>query len=198
MHGSRLMVQHVVLLLEVLHEIATHAHKINSDVELRLKLQRLPMAAQMPDPPLLRLETESYQAYIASLQRLYSDQPDVVMGAQVETRLVKVFEDVLSLYLNTATEPSNQRQVEEIGTNPWHLPLGTSKRKELNSLSPVVVAALNAITRHEDPSFENYLSRFLPLLVSLISCEHVAVEVQLALSEMFSSWIGPVLFKHAS
>jgi brefeldin A-inhibited guanine nucleotide-exchange protein len=197
MHGSQLRVQHIVLLLEVLHEIATHAHKINNDVELRLKLQRLPMAAQMPDPPLLRLETDSYQAYIALLQRLYSDKPDVVMGAQVDTRLVKVFEDVLNLYLKTATEPSNQMQVEGIGTNPWRLPLGSSKRKELNSRSPMVVAALRAITRRGDPSFEKYLSGFFPLLVSLISCEHVAVEVQLALSEVFSSWVGPVLFEHA-
>ena len=179
----------------MLHDIAIHAHNVNGDLEMRSKLQKLQVIAQIPDPPLLRLESESYQAYLTFLQHLCSDKPDLVTDTQVERRLVELFQEVLELYLDTATaisESTNQNQSHEVS---WVIPLGSSKRRELAARSPLVVATLQAISRHREPSFEKYLRQFFPLLVSLISCEHGSGEVQVALSDMFSSWIGPALLR---
>ena len=43
----------------------------------------------MPDPPLLRLESEAHQAYLAMLQHLPVDKPSLSKDVEVEARLVK-------------------------------------------------------------------------------------------------------------
>ena len=63
------------------------------------------------------------------------------------------------------------------------------------SRAPLVVATLQAVSTLKDASFEQYLVRFFPLLARLISCEHGSAEVQSALSDMFSNWIGPVVLQ---
>lgn len=181
----------------MLHEIGIHARSVNSNLGMRARLQKLQMIAQLPDPPLLRLESESYQAYLTFLQHLYLDKPDVAADVQVESRLVGLFLEVLEVYLKSAAAiPESINQSQEHKTS-WVIPLGSSRRRELAARAPLVVEALQTISRCGEPaSFRKYIRRFFPLLVSLISCEHGSGEVQVALSDMFSSWIGPVLLHH--
>ncbi len=70
LHGSRLKANHAIFFLDTLQEIAMHAHKGNADSQLRSKLQKLQMLTQLPEPPFLRLENESYLAYLTILQNL--------------------------------------------------------------------------------------------------------------------------------
>eukprot|EP00249_Psilotum_nudum_P023695 c28957_g2_i1 orf=862-6204(-) len=200
MHGGQLSAAHTMLLLDTLHEIAVHAHKVNSDFALRSKLQKLQMVTQMPDPPLLRLESESYQAYLVLLQNLPLDKPALAKDVEVETRLVELCEEVLEVYLKTATvqQPTMCDVIEKPRPALWMIPLGSSRRRELVSRAPLVVATLQAISGLKDSSFEKHLVRFFPLLANLISCEHGSGEVQVALSDMFASWIGPILLQASS
>eukprot|EP00250_Pteridium_aquilinum_P020997 c25007_g1_i1 orf=351-5705(+) len=202
MHGDRLTAGHTMLLLDMLHEIAVHSHKVNGNFQLRSKLQKLQAVTQFTDPPLLRLESESYQVYLALLQRLPLDKPDLAKDVEVESRLVELCEEVLQVYLNTATaspyptlQSQAEGQAEQPLSSPWIIPLGSSRRRELASRGPLVVATLQAISGLKDSSFEKYLKQFFPLLASLISCEHGSGEVLVALSDMFSSWIGPILLQ---
>lgn len=201
MHGARLTARHTMILLDTLHEIAVHSHRTNSNFVLRSKLQKLQIVTQMPDPPLLRLESESYQAYLALLQHLPLDKPALAKDVEVENRLVELCEEVLQVYLNTATagpQPPLPEKLEKPSNPLWVIPLGSSRRRELVSRAPLVVATLQAISGLKDSSFEKHLRRFFPLLASLISCEHGSGEVQVALSDMFSSWIGPILLRATS
>ncbi len=176
-----------MLLLDTLHAVAGHAHKVNGDHALRQKLQELQL---MPDPPLLRLESEAYQAYLNMLQHLPLDKPTLAKDVDVETRLVELCEEVLRLYVSTSTV-----SVVPIQKARWVVPLGSARRRELAARAPLVVATLQAVSGLRDASFERYLVRFFPLLAGLISCEHGSGEVQVALSDMFSNWIGPILLQ---
>ncbi|KAG6550387.1 hypothetical protein Mapa_008350 [Marchantia paleacea] len=198
MHGAQLSAKHTMLLLDALHKIAGHAHDVNGDHDLRIRLQQLRMATQMPDPPLLRLESESYHAYLTMLQRLTVDKPELAKDVEVETRLVGLCEEVLKLYVHTSTAPFSQSVNnfnEKVHPPQWVVPLGSARRRELMARAPLVVATLQAVSALKDSSFERYLVRFFPLLAGLISCEHGSGEVQIALSDMFSSWIGPILLQ---
>nr|XP_024388580.1 brefeldin A-inhibited guanine nucleotide-exchange protein 2-like isoform X2 [Physcomitrium patens] len=186
-HGAHLSAANTMQLLDTLHTVAVHAHKVNGDHALRQQLQELRL---MPDPPLLRLESEAYQAYLAMLQHLPMDKPSLAKDVEVETRLVELCEEVLQLYISISTSTDDSIQKPK-----WVIPLGSARRRELVSRAPLVVATLQAVSGLKDASFEQYLVRFFPLLAGLISCEHGSGEVQLALSDMFSNWIGPILLQ---
>ncbi|CAM6091423.1 unnamed protein product [Calypogeia fissa] len=199
LHGAQLSALHTMLLLDTLQTIAAHAHDVNGNHELRGQLEHLRMATQMPDPPLLRLENESYHAYLTMLQQLTVDKPELAKDVEVETRLVELCEDVLKVYVMTSTAPfvsDTPSEFNEKSDVPkWVVPLGSARRRELMARAPLVVATLQAVSALRDSSFERYLVRFFPLFAGLISCEHGSGEVQLALSDMFSSWIGPILLQ---
>lgn len=196
MHGTSLSSSFVLILLDTLHTIASHAHAVNSDHILRFRLQELRTATAMPDPPLLRLESEAFHAYLGLLQRLPQDKPDLAQEVSVELRLVKLCQEVLQVYVSTAAgglapladEPSSEAQASH-----WAMPLGSARRRELVARAPLVVATLRAVAGLRDAAFKEHLSRFFPLLAELVSCEHGTADVQIALSNMFSSRIGPIL-----
>ena len=73
--------------------------------------------------------------------------------------------------------------------------LGTGKRRELAARSPLIVATLQAICSLGDTSFEKNLSHFFPLISSLVRCEHGSKDVQVALSDMLSLSVGPILLQ---
>lgn len=195
MHREQLSVANTMVLVESLHSIGSHAHRINSDHALRSKLQELGTISQMPDPPLLRLESESYQASLNLLQNLIVDKSIHNKEVEIEVRLVELCEEVLLVYLETASTGALPESHSEQSKPHWIIPLGSAKRRELASRAPLVVASLQAISGLKDSSFERSLSRFFPLMANLISCEHGSGEVQLALSDMLSSWVGPILLK---
>ncbi|KAM0069316.1 putative Sec7 domain, mon2, dimerization and cyclophilin-binding domain, Sec7 domain superfamily [Helianthus debilis subsp. tardiflorus] len=186
MYKPQLSVNNTMILLDAVHDMANHAHKINADMSLRSNLQDLGPMTQMQDPPLLRLENESYQMCFTLLHNLETDK-------QVEAYLVDLCHEVLKSYVEIAhvvpMSSNNNNQPH------WLIPLGSGKKRELASRGPVVVATLQAIRSLGDSSFEKNLARFFPLFSSLIRCEHGSYEVQVALSEMLSSSVGPILFR---
>ncbi|MCO5607712.1 hypothetical protein L7F22_061911 [Adiantum nelumboides] len=196
MHGCRLTASHTMLLLDMLHDMAIHSHKVNGNFQLRSKLQKLQSVTQFTDPPLLRLESESYQVYLTLLQRLPLDKPELAKDVEVESRLVELCEEVLQVYINTATAgPYHSLQTEPPSGGHWKIPIGSSRRRELASRGPLVVATLQAICGLKDFSVDKTLKQFFPLLASLISCEHGSGDVLIALSDMFSTWISPIVLQ---
>ncbi|KAJ0964164.1 hypothetical protein J5N97_029286 [Dioscorea zingiberensis] len=195
MYRAQLSAKNTVVLFKALHVVASHAHKINSDSELRSKLQELGPMTQMQDPPLLRLENESYQICLTLLQNIIFDRP-TNGDVNVEAYLIDLCSEVLHVYLKTAKPGQLLRMSSASQLKAhWFIPIGSSKRRELAARAPLVVATLQAICGLEGSSFEKNLARFFPLFTGLISCEHGSNEVQLALSDMLSSWVGPVLLK---
>ncbi|GJN30878.1 hypothetical protein PR202_gb19221 [Eleusine coracana subsp. coracana] len=194
MYRAQLSAQNTVILFEALHTVATHAHKINSDYDLRSKLQELGSMTQMQDPPLLRLENESYQLCLTILQNIFLDRsPDEGSVEVVEGHLIGLCKEVLEVYLSTARPAQLSSGTQPLGH--WLIPVGSSKRRELAARAPLVVSTLQAISGLGDLSFEKNLGQFFPLLAGLISCEHGSGEVQVALSDMFSTWVGPLVLQ---
>jgi brefeldin A-inhibited guanine nucleotide-exchange protein len=193
MYRSHLSARNTLVLFDTLRDVASHAHKINSNTTLRSKLQEFGSMTQMQDPPLLRLENESYQICFTFLQNLILDRPPSYDEAQVESYLVDLCQEVLQFYIGTAQ--SGQVSESSVGQTHWQIPLGSGKRRELAARAPLIVATLQAICSLGENSFEKNLDRFFPLLSSLISCEHGSNEVQVALSDMLSSSVGPVLLR---
>lgn len=193
MYRSHLSAKNTLLLFDALRDVASNAHKINSNTTLRSKLQEFGSMTQMQDPPLLRLENESYQICFTFLQNLILDRPPSYDEVQVESYLVDLCQEVLQFYLETAR--LGQVSESSAGQAHWQIPLGSGKRRELAARAPLIVATLQAICSLGENLFEKNLDRFFPLLASLISCEHGSNEVQVALSDMLSSLVGPVLLR---
>lgn len=176
-----------------MHTVASNAHKINSNTPLRAKLQELISITQMQDPPLLRLENESYQICLTFLQNLMLDGPPPG-ESEVESYLVNLCREVLQSYIEVAS--SEQIPGPPVDAQPlWMIPLGSGKRRELAARAPVIVATLQTISGLQDSSLKKNLSCFFPLLSTLISCEHGSNEVQVALGGILDSSIGPVLLR---
>ncbi|XP_065859435.1 brefeldin A-inhibited guanine nucleotide-exchange protein 2-like [Euphorbia lathyris] len=194
MYRQQLSVKNTLVLFDALHEVALHAHKINTDTTLRSRLQEFGTMTQMQDPPLLRLENESYQICLTFLQNLIMDRPPPFDDAQVETCLVTLCREVLQFYIETSRS-AHTSQLSSSSQPQWLIPMGSGKRRELASRAPLVVATLQAICGLAESSFEKNISGFFPLIASLISCEHGSNEVQAALSDMLSSSVGPVLLR---
>ncbi|CAL5331454.1 unnamed protein product [Camellia sinensis] len=194
MYRTLLSAKNTIVLFEAVHAVAFHAHKINSDMTLRSKLQEFASMTQMQDPPLLRLENESYQICLTFLQNLILDRPESYDEAEVESYLVDLCREVLQFYIEIAR--SGQTSESSLGGRPqWLIPLGSGKRRELAARAPLIVATLQAICGLGDSSFEKNLNNFFPLLSTLVSCEHGSDEIQVALSEMLSLSVGPILLR---
>lgn len=194
MYRAQLSVKNTVILFDAVHAVAFHAHKINSDASVRPKLQELGSLTQLQDPPLLRLENESYQICLTFLQNLVLDKPPSYEESEVESYLVNLCKEVLQFYIEVAC--SVQTPDSSLDRRPlWTIPLSSGRRKELAARAPLIVATLQAMSSISHSSFEKNLASFFPLLASLISCEHGSNEVQMALSDMLSSTVGPVLLR---
>ncbi|XP_019432960.1 PREDICTED: brefeldin A-inhibited guanine nucleotide-exchange protein 2-like isoform X2 [Lupinus angustifolius] len=194
MYRSHLSVKTLLVLFDLLHDVAFHAHKINTNINLRSKLLEFGPMAQMQDPPLSRLENECYQICVTFLDNLVVDKPPSYDEAEVETHLVRLCHEVLEFYIEVAG--SGQVSESSCGIQQhWLVPLGSGKLKELAARAPLVVATLHAICNLGDISFEKNLAHLFPLLSSMISCEHGSTEVQVALSDVLSLSVGPVLLR---
>lgn len=193
-YRPQLSSKNIIVLFDAMRGVASHAHKINSDATLRSKLLEFSSMTQMQDPPLLRLENEAYQICLSFLQNLVQDKPTGFEDSEVETYLVNLCSEVLHFYIEIAR--SRQMSESSLGAQlRWLIPLGSGRRRELAARAPLIIATLQAICSLGDASFEKNLSCFFPLLSSLISCEHGSNEIQLALSDMLSSSVGPVLLR---
>ncbi|KAJ6807636.1 brefeldin A-inhibited guanine nucleotide-exchange protein 2-like [Iris pallida] len=193
---AKLSEKNTIILFEAMHTVACHAHKINSDRELRSKLLELGSITQMQDLPLLRLENESYQICLTLLQNIILDSPLSDGRREVDDYLVDLCKEILQVYLDTAKPGHQAESSARVKPKPyWLIPIGSGKRRELATRAPIVVATLQAICGPGIPSFEKNLVHFFPLLAGLISCDHGSSEVQVALSDMLGSWVGPILLR---
>lgn len=86
-------------------------------------------------------------------------------------------------------------QMTNLPFNHWLIPLGSGKKRELAARGPLIVTTLHAVSSLRDFEFERNLKRFFPLVSSLIKCEHGSNEVQVALSDMLSLSVGPILLR---
>ncbi|KAI3701044.1 hypothetical protein L2E82_45687 [Cichorium intybus] len=188
MYRLRLTVKNTMTLFQSVHKVGNHSHNINTDITLRTNLQSLGPMTQMQDPPLLRLENESYQICLTFLQKLTTDKPP---NSQVEFHFVDLCHQVLESYVEIA----RPAQMTQLPLNHWLIPLGSGKKRELAARGPLVVMTLHAICSLGDFQFEKNLKRFFPLISSLIKCEHGSNEVQVALSDILSLSVGPVLLR---
>ncbi|KAK9103545.1 hypothetical protein Sjap_020799 [Stephania japonica] len=196
MYRTQLSAKSTIILFEALHAVASHAHKINCNNALRTKLQELGSITQMQDPPLLRLENESYQMCLTFLQNLVIDRTSIYEEVEVETYLVDLCKEILQVYLDTAHPGQLSESSSNIHSRSlWVIPLGSGRRRELAARAPLVVATLQAISGLQEDLFLQNLGAFFPLFSSLISCEHGSSEVQVALSDMLSLSVGPVLLQ---
>ncbi|XP_043718466.1 brefeldin A-inhibited guanine nucleotide-exchange protein 2-like [Telopea speciosissima] len=196
MYRAQLSAKNTIVLYDALHAVAFHAHKRNGDSNLRSKLQELGSTTQMQDPPLLRLENESYQICLTLLQNLILDKPPSYEEVEVEAYLINLCREILQFYIDTVHSGSSSKVCAD-GQPRAHslIPLGSGKRRELAARAPLIVATLQAICELEESLFEKNLAQFFPLLSSLISCEHGSKEVQVALSDMLGSSVGPILLQ---
>ncbi|XP_047973515.1 brefeldin A-inhibited guanine nucleotide-exchange protein 2-like [Salvia hispanica] len=194
MHRARLSYKNIFILFDVVHAVASHARNINSNGVLRQKLKELGSVMQMDDPPLLRLETESYMNCLKFLQNLALDRPLSYEESEVESYLVNLCQEVLQFYIVVAC--SGHLPGSSLDRQPqWTIPPGSGRRTELAARAPLIVAVLKAIGTLGDSSFHKNLSCFFPLLSSLIGCEHFSNEVQLVLSDVLHSSVGPILLR---
>ncbi|XP_019152223.1 PREDICTED: brefeldin A-inhibited guanine nucleotide-exchange protein 2-like isoform X2 [Ipomoea nil] len=187
-YKQQLSAKNVVVLFDAVHTVAFQAHKINSDAILRSKLHELGSMTQMQDPPLLRLENESYKSCLTVLKYHAVDRPPSSEEPEMEAYFVNLCHEVLQFYIEVACSGPLSHS-----STRWLVPLGSGKRRELAVRAPLVVSTLQAICSLGESSFRKNLSCFFPLLTSLVSCEHGSNQVQLALSHMFSSSVGPLL-----
>ncbi|KAF9616941.1 hypothetical protein IFM89_033011 [Coptis chinensis] len=195
MYRNQLSAKSTIVLFGALHAVAAHAHEINSSSNLRSKLQELGSMTQMQDPPLLRLENESYQICLTFVQNLMLDRPSMHEEAEVESYLIDLCKEILQVYLDTARSGQLSETYSDKRRPHWPIPLGSAKRRELAARAPLIVAALQAICSLKGDLFQRNLALFFPLLSSLISCEHGSNEVQLALSDMLTTSVGPILLQ---
>ncbi|KAL0425870.1 UNVERIFIED_CONTAM: Brefeldin A-inhibited guanine nucleotide-exchange protein 2 [Sesamum radiatum] len=129
------------------------------------------------------------------IQNLVLDRPPSYDESEVESYLVNLCQEVLQFYIDVAYTGQIPDSSSVDGRSHWIIPVGSGRRRELAARAPLIVATLQAICSLGDSSFEKNLSSFLPLLSTLISCEHGSNEVQVALSDMLNSSVGPVLLR---
>ncbi|KAE8734457.1 Brefeldin A-inhibited guanine nucleotide-exchange protein 3 [Hibiscus syriacus] len=194
MYRTHLSTKSTLVLFEAMHTVASHAHRINNNSVLCSKLQEFGPVTQLQDPPLLHLENESYQFCLTFLQNLILDRPPSYEEVEVEAHLVDLCQEILQLYIETA-RPGQASETLTNGHTQWVIPLGSGKRRELAARAPLVVMTMQAICSLGETLFEKNLPKLFTLISSLISAEHGSNEVQVALSDMLSSSVGPVLFR---
>ncbi|KAG9144559.1 hypothetical protein Leryth_010773 [Lithospermum erythrorhizon] len=186
----------VGMVIDIYSSIATHAHELNSDAVLMHKLQIACTILEISEPPIVHFEIESYQTFLHILQHLLATSPSS-NEATLEHHIISVCEMILQIYLGISGLGNNQQKELSEPTNlQWTLPLCSAKKEELAAKTPLVTAALQILCDLERDCFERYASRLFPLLVDLVRSEHSSGEVQLILSKLFQSCIGPMITRN--
>jgi brefeldin A-inhibited guanine nucleotide-exchange protein len=172
-----------------------HARQLNRESVLLKKLQKACSILELSAPPVVHFENESFQNHLNFLQNLHEDQYFVHGDIDLEQELVTVCENVLDIYLNCAGSVSTFHKSDTQPVPRRKLPLSSAKKEEIAARTSLVISALQGLAGLEKDSFRRYIPRFFQLLVDLVRCEHTSGEVQLALSNMFRSSVGPVIME---
>ncbi|XP_047319822.1 brefeldin A-inhibited guanine nucleotide-exchange protein 1-like [Impatiens glandulifera] len=196
-YHQSLLPNNTIVVLEIYSLIASHAHNLNSESRLQIKLQRACTSLEISEPPVVHFENESYQSYLNFLNDILSNNPSLSQEMNLEPRFFSVCETILKIYLNCSSESqttaNNKKKTPP--TVHWTLPLSSVKREELAARTPLIVSTLQALRNSERGLFRRHATQIFPILVDLIRSEHSSGEVQGALKSLFQSCIGPILMK---
>lgn len=184
----------ISIILEIFSSISTHAQKLNSDTVLLKKLQKACSILEISDPPMVHFENESYQSYLNFLQNMLANNPLLSNSSLVESELVTVCEQILHIYLKCTGTPNELKETNQ-PVRHWILPLGAARKEELAARTSLVVSALRVLCGFERDLFKRYVPQLFPLLVELVRSEHSSGEVQVVLSIIFQSCIGPIIMQ---
>lgn len=194
-HQQSLSADNIKVLIELYSSVALHARQLNRESVLLKKLQKACSILELSAPPVVHFENESFQNHLNFLQNLHDDQYFVHSDIDLEQELVTVCENVLDIYLNCAGSVSTSHKSDTQPVPRRKLPLSSAKKEEIAARTSLVISALQGLAGLEKDSFRRYIPRFFQLLVDLVRCEHTSGEVQLALSNMFRSSVGPVIME---
>nr|XP_027087520.1 brefeldin A-inhibited guanine nucleotide-exchange protein 1-like isoform X2 [Coffea arabica] len=192
LHSQPLSADSMIILVEVFSSVATHAHQLNSNKVLQLKLQRVCCILEVSDPPMVHFENESYQNYLNFLSDLLACNPSLYGEKNMKQQLLAVCEKILQIYLECAGE-SVQSKAANAPVHQWNLPLGSAKKEELAARTPLVLSVFRILSGLERDCFRKYIPRLFPILVNFVRSEHSSGEVQKVLSSIFESCIGPLI-----
>lgn len=195
-HPKSMSSGNVSIVLALFSSIASHAHCLNSEKGLLRKLRRACSVLELSDPPIVHFENESHQNYLNFLKFLLSNFPALSQDMDVESQLVSLCVEVLKIYLGCmGTGPSQAEPANPSLTAHWILPLGAAVKEELGARTSLVVSALKVVAGFERETFRKHVPRLFPQLVDLLRSEHSSGEVQLILTNIFQSCIGPLIME---
>ena len=194
-HLQFLSAANIIIIVEISSSIASHAQQLNSDTTRQKKIQKACSILELSDPPMVHFENEAYQNYLSFLEDLVKNNPSVSEEMNLESLLVAVCEKILQIYLNCTDYPNVQQKCVDKPVAHWILPLGLTKREELAARTPLLVSALKVLSGLERDTFKKYIANLFHLLVDLVRSEHSSGEVQLVLSNIFQSCIGPIIMQ---
>lgn len=221
-HHARMPASAVATLLSVMTEICSHARKVNTDDALRRCLAQWQAedgvqieASGLSDPPLMKLETDTSSTLLSLLMHLFSatgaGADDRRRVCRVQQRLFQLCYDNLQRFdpsgrdtdaastalegtvnsVDDADAPAPSRAVS--ATTAGKPVLMASSTAEHQTLAPVIVSTLSALRAFSDDQFKECLKPLFPLMTRLIRCSSAPLEVQVALSELFATRVGPLL-----
>lgn len=193
-HQQSISAANIKLLIELYSSIAFHARQLNRESILLKKLQKACSILELSAPPVVHFENESFQNHLNFLQNLHV-QHVVHDEIDLEQELVAVCENVLDIYLNCAGPVSAFHKSDTLPVPRRKLPLSSAKKEEIAARTSLVISALQGLAGLEKDSFRRYIPRFFHLLVDLVRSEHTSGEVQLVLSNMFRSSVGPIIME---
>ncbi|XP_022968924.1 brefeldin A-inhibited guanine nucleotide-exchange protein 1 [Cucurbita maxima] len=193
-HTQPFSSDNISIILDIFSSISTHAQKLNSDTILQKKLQKVCSILDISDPPVVHFENESYQSHLNFLQSMLAKNRLLTDSTLIESELITLCEEILHIYLKCTEMPGVTKE-----TNPavphWILPLGPARKEELAARTSLVASALRVLSGFERDLFKRYAPQLFPLLVELIRSEHSSGEVQVVLSSIFQSCIGPIIMQ---
>ncbi|KAL3637347.1 Protein big1 [Castilleja foliolosa] len=194
MHWQCFSVNIITILLEIYSSITSHAHELNSQTTLLLKLDKACCIMEIPDPPLVHFENESYMKYLNFLHDLLMNSPYLSKEKNIEAELVSVCKQVLKRYLECSGFGCVTNEQEQPIVHCF-IPIGSAKKEELAARTPSVLSVMRILATLESDAFRKYVSQLFPLFADLVRSEHSSMEVQRVLSNIFQSCIGPIVMK---
>jgi len=204
-HSRSIPTPAAIVFLRILHDVAERAIEVDADVGLRHSLLMAQAADSvsedraLPDPPLLRLEIESAQAYLSVLMSVLACGPEELrQEGDIEVRLADLCVHNLERFEQQSLTAGAAFDDARGGTlaNGKGAAAGMTAAAlaaENEALAPLAVATLKALLSFSTDSFKSRIKDLFPVLTNLISCEIAPPEVQKVLSELFATRISSML-----
>eukprot|EP01025_Chloroclados_australasicus_P037318 TRINITY_DN3805_c0_g1_i5.p1 TRINITY_DN3805_c0_g1~~TRINITY_DN3805_c0_g1_i5.p1 ORF type:complete len:1288 (-),score=132.71 TRINITY_DN3805_c0_g1_i5:189-4052(-) len=207
-HFNHMSTQVLCKLLDVPKSVFDHAHSVNSNFDLRVKVQGqlaedgVSEERMVADPPLQRLEIEGAQIYMSMLLYLYTNQQykSLAKECQVEKRLTNLCLICIQRFMEMENDLRKQGYsghkdgttvVQTTGTGkPLML---TSIQQEFVNYTPLMQSTIKGMSKFEQKALKNKLKEFFPMLTQLITAQYIPQDVLVSISELFINQISPLV-----